>query len=132
MEDIPATYVDQASMGRLMTACVEDVVAAVKGQNGTIYNNFTRSWVECGNATNSNNTAWDLQQPSDGVRVEHVVSVVVAICFGIIGLAGLFGNSLVVLGKCVLLLGTITHNHKAMSAMLTNPWPFIHPFQSSP
>lgn len=30
--------------------------------------------------------------------VEHVVSIVVAICFGLIGLAGLLGNSLVILG----------------------------------
>lgn len=93
---------DVPLLAKLMAPCLE---------NGTIYNNLTR-WTKavCGNATNS---SWDMQHQQsrqlegsgggDGdIRVEHVVSVVVGICFGLIGLVGLLGNSLVILGKCVM------------------------------
>jgi 7 transmembrane receptor (rhodopsin family) len=43
-----------------------------------------------------NDTMEDEQWP-----VERIVSLVVPFCFGIIGLAGLLGNALVVMGKCL-------------------------------
>lgn len=89
MDDIPSTYSDLSSpMAHLVALCLE----AGHGHNATlVYNNVSRSWMDCGNATE--------ELASDEIRVEHVVSVVSVICFGFIGLAGLLGNSLVVLGE---------------------------------
>lgn len=73
-------------MAKMIVPCLE---------NGTIYNNLTRWTVECGNATGHGQS----HKSEDEIEVQHVVSIVVAICFGLMGLVGLFGNSLVVLGE---------------------------------
>lgn len=77
-------------------ACLDTV-----RDNGTIYN-LTQWVLSCDNATN-NSLQTNPYLHGDGSGsgtsdVEHIVSIVVAICFGLIGLAGLFGNSLVILG----------------------------------
>lgn len=81
-----------------MTTCLD------LKDNATIYN--LTQWVACDNSTNGSLAGgWGSHlQNEDGegsTDVQHIVSIVVAICFGLIGLAGLFGNSLVILGECV-------------------------------
>lgn len=80
----------------------------------TTISNFTRGSNSTGGGYGLD-AAWDAHQQRQGVGdsaaadneaggdgsttgVEHLVSIVVAICFGLIGLAGLLGNSLVILG----------------------------------
>lgn len=75
-------------MAKMIVPCLE---------NGSIYNNLTRWTVECGNATGHGRE--QLHHSEEETEVQHVVSIVVAICFGLMGLVGLFGNSLVVLGE---------------------------------
>lgn len=88
MDDIPPL------MAKMLDPCLD---AAGRALSGAIYHNLS-GWIECGNATHNGSEV-------DGdVKVEHVVSVVVAICFGIMGLIGLFGNSLVVLGECAVVV----------------------------
>lgn len=97
-------------MAKMIVACLE---------NGTIYNNLTRWAEECGNGTAAGSGRYvPIREQSqhggsgggeDEVRVEHVVSIVVAICFGLIGLVGLFGNSLVVLGEWMRLPSRAPH-----------------------
>lgn len=67
--------------------------------NATIYN--LTLWVACDNNSSNGGLDGHLLNDDGSTDVEHIVSIVVAICFGLIGLAGLFGNSLVILGECV-------------------------------
>lgn len=63
--------------------------------NGT----FLSQLVNCTNATGNQVHNATEDSGEGGTLTEHVVSVVVGVCFGFIGLVGLFGNSLVILGE---------------------------------
>lgn len=70
--------------------------------NDLIMYNFTMMLTAglVGSGTGDGNSSDHLTSEADAeAGVQHIVSIVVVICFGLIGLAGLFGNCLVVLGE---------------------------------
>jgi allatostatin A receptor len=58
--------------------------------NNTTWNNFSQL---------TNNFTRVVIEDDEQWPLERIVSIVVPFCFGIIGLAGLLGNALVVMGK---------------------------------